>query len=320
MKMNKIIIPAAMLAVGVALVGSVSSTLAWYQYSTKAQAAFIGTSVGKSENLEIKTIDGENTKWKSNVTAAEVNKLAGITNVNKKELIPITTGQLGADEALPAQFYSGIETGVAGYGEQDHEHIATNKNYVQFTLNIRYKKIEANTEYLKKSLKLIDLTIVDESGYDLSEAVRVHFAAAGATPKYNLFAKNSSSDAQIVTATGGKLDTDSDGALDKELKYEFAETPAQEVVYGFADSTQTALNANNVATSKPEIGILPAENEEGLAVTVTIWIEGWTKLQKFPTDTVNDNGSPARAAIWDPTIYSNAVFNVGMRFQAEDIA
>ena len=42
MKMNKIIIPAAMLAVGVALVGSISSTLAWYQYSTKAQAAFIG--------------------------------------------------------------------------------------------------------------------------------------------------------------------------------------------------------------------------------------------------------------------------------------
>ena len=43
--MNKIIIPAAMLAVGVALVGSISSTLAWYQYSTKAQAAFIGTSI-----------------------------------------------------------------------------------------------------------------------------------------------------------------------------------------------------------------------------------------------------------------------------------
>ena len=318
MKMNKIIIPAAMLAVGVALVGSVSSTLAWYQYSTKAQAAFIGTSVGKSENLEIKTVDGENVKWKSNVTAAEVNALAGITNSNKKELIPITTGQLGADEALPAQFYSGIETGIPGYGELGHEHIATNKNYVQFTLNIRYKKIEANAEYLKKSLKLIDLTIVDESGYDLSEAVRVHFAAAGSTPKYNLFAKNSSSDAQIVTATGGKLDTDSDGALDKELKYEFDTNPAQEVVYGVADSTQTALNAN-VDDFKPEIGILPAGNEDGLAVTVTIWIEGWTKLQKFPTDTVNDNGNPARAAIWDPTIYSNAVFNVGMRFQAEDI-
>ena len=64
MKMNKIIIPAAMLAVGVALVGSVSSTLAWYQYSTKAQAAFIGTSIGQSENLEIKTGSGENIRWK----------------------------------------------------------------------------------------------------------------------------------------------------------------------------------------------------------------------------------------------------------------
>ena len=55
--MNKIIIPVAALAMGVALVGSVSSTLAWYQYSTKAQAAFIGTSIGESENLEIKIKD-----------------------------------------------------------------------------------------------------------------------------------------------------------------------------------------------------------------------------------------------------------------------
>ena len=61
-----------MLAVGVALVGSVSSTLAWYQYSTKAQAAYIGTSVGKSENLEIKKVDGT---WVSSLLASDIQDL-----------------------------------------------------------------------------------------------------------------------------------------------------------------------------------------------------------------------------------------------------
>ena len=86
--MNKIIIPAAALAMGIALVGSVSSTLAWYQYSTKAQAAFIGTSVGQSENLEIQKADE---KWTSNLTNAEVNALAGI-NESYPNLLPVTPG------------------------------------------------------------------------------------------------------------------------------------------------------------------------------------------------------------------------------------
>ena len=316
MKMNKIIIPAAMLAVGVALVGSVSSTLAWYQYSTKAQAAYIGTSAGVSENLQIQKSNGD---WVSNLTPGDIDDL--IASGVGTELTPITpavtgNGNLSETAALPGSFYNSVETGVAGvetYGGRT----ATNKNYVQFTLNIRYVKTnysisegDPNT-YAQKALKLIDLTIIDESTKaDLSKAVRVHFSTSTTN---NLFMKDSSTTETVETATYGKLDTDNDGHYDKGWVYEW-DTTAAEITYGANGSIQTAYNSN-VANLNHQIGVLPSSVSAGLAVTVTIWLEGWQKLSGVPTGNVEQSAS----AMWNPTIYANKTFKVGMRFQADDI-
>lgn len=315
MKMNKIIIPAAMLAVGVALVGSISSTLAWYQYSTKAQAAYIGTSAGTSENLQIKKKDGT---WASNLTSTDIAALME-ANVGS-ELTPITpaaTGSLSETAALPASFYNSVETGVAG-AETYGGRTATNKNYVQFTLNIRYLKTNySNTgspyTYANKALKLVDLTIVDDStNEDLYKAVRVHFSTSDGN---SLFMRDSSDTEKVETATYGKLDTDNDHVYDKGWVYEW-DTSAEEIIYGQNNSIQTAYNANYSAGLNRQIGVLPGSVEDGLAVTVTIWLEGWQKLSGVPTGNIEDNSS----AMWNPTIYANKTFKVGMRFQAEDIA
>ena len=331
--MNKIIIPAAMLAVGVALVGSVSSTLAWYQYSTKAQAAFIGTSVGQSENLEIKTADN---KWSTNLKASDVNALAGIDNNHPKKIIPITPaftdanadGILAANAALPADgFYAGIETGFDRYADRMGEA----NNYVQFTLNIRYRKDDSTTSYEAKNLKLVDLTITDNAGasnaqLDLYKAVRVHFAVgSGNTGTYNLFARDNDNynNANVETDTFGNLDTDNDNALDTAMKYDFESGSDALVMYGIKDSVQTAKNAaykNDNGNFNHLIGVLPADNENGLAVTVTIWIEGWQKLEGFPDNNYDNRGTDPTSAMWKPETYINKTFNVGMRFQAEDIA
>ena len=59
MKMSKVKITVGALAVAAvaSLVGSVSGTLAWYQYSTRVSAAMIGTAAKCSENLKIRIYD-----------------------------------------------------------------------------------------------------------------------------------------------------------------------------------------------------------------------------------------------------------------------
>ena len=326
--MNKIIIPAAMLAVGVALVGSISSTLAWYQYSTKAQAAYIGTSVGQSENLEIKKKDG---KWTGNLSSAEVEKLAG-ADVTPKNLIPVTPGisgdgNLAKDAALPAiaDFENSIETGIEGYGEQRGD-IAT--NVVQFTLNIHYKQVDSEVSYKAKKLKLVDLTIMDNASAastkgDLYKAIRVHISAGDS---HRLYANNGkSSDETITTATYGFLDTINSGRnqsgepiYDKKEGYEWDPQSQENVVYGINNSQQVAYNTSYADNLNWEIGDLPA-TEAGLAVTVTIWLEGWQKLSGVPSGNADKAGESPSSAMWDPQAYSNKKFNVGMRFQAVDI-
>ena len=321
--MNKIIIPAAMLAVGVALVGSISSTLAWYQYSTKAQAAYIGTSVGQSENLEIQKKNGN---WATNLQSSEVEKLAG-ADIKAKNLIPVTPriagdGNLAKDAALPdaATFENSIETGVAGYGEQRGD---VETNYVQFTLNIHYKKTDSAVTYEAKKLKLVDLTIADSTANsqvnqgDLYKAIRVHFSAGESN---RLYANNGvDTDETITTATSGYLDTGNNGTYDKGLGYEWDPQSQQNVIYGVQDSQQVAYNSSYADNLDWEIGTLPA-TEAGLAVTVTIWLEGWQKLSAVPTGNADKTGESSKSAMWDPQKYVNKKFNVGMRFQAEDIA
>lgn len=324
--MNKIIIPAAALAMGVALVGSVSSTLAWYQYSTKAQAAFIGTSVGQSENLEIQLQNGN---WKSNLTHEEVDALAGV-NENYPQMIPVTPGiSVAKNGAIPAKnaFKEGIETGVSQYRNN-----ADAKNIIQFDLKIRYKKTADESEYLAKDLKISDLTIMnnaDNTGAaDLYKTIRVHFAVgSGENISNYLFANdNDNNSVELTTQTYGPLDTDNDGFYDKAIGYEWDNT--QQINYGVDGTTEVANNASkmNLASSPLKIGTLPAgdansDAKYGLNVRVTIWLEGWQKLSGSPQgnyDRITGEGNQP-SSMWDPTLYTNQKFNVGMRFQAEDI-
>ena len=313
MKMNKIIIPAAAVAMGIALVGSVSSTLAWYQYSTKAQAAYIGTSVGESENLEIKVKDGEDWKWVTNAKNSDIQNL--IASGYGTNILPITpsieaaNGNFDQNTALPSNFFNSIETGVGGKETYGTRYAGTD-NYVQFNLELRYKKIsyENSAEaLLSKTVKLVDLTVVDttDTAQDLYKAVRVHLAT---TSKTKLFARDNDDTGNLVsTETFGQLDTDGDGDDDTRLGYEW-ETGSlgNPLIYGVDQSVQHAYNGNKQGGISEEIGVIPADGT--LTVTVTIWLEGWQKLSSDNADT---------SAIWDPTTYVNKQFKVGMRFQAE---
>ena len=98
MKMNnkKIIVSTLALAMGAALAGSVSGTVAWFQYSTRAQAAYIGATAHCSEALEVKAVGKESSTWGTDLKAKDVVAKDGYGTT----LEPITTGQLAENVAL----------------------------------------------------------------------------------------------------------------------------------------------------------------------------------------------------------------------------
>ena len=51
---KKIIVSALALAMGAALAGSISGSVAWYQYSTRAAAQIAGTAAGTVGSLQVK--------------------------------------------------------------------------------------------------------------------------------------------------------------------------------------------------------------------------------------------------------------------------
>ena len=306
---KKIIVSALAIAMGATLAGSISGTVAWYQYSTRAQAAYIGTSVGLSENLEVKT---SASTWKRELTSTEIDTAKGSTGT---VMNPVTTGALAKNEDVPAatNFYANPEYGMSGYSTWTK---ATAANVVQFTLNFHYKKTDASggaATYVAKKLNLINLTIVDESGADLYKAVRVHFASG---TKYNLFARDSQTDvaspSDITTDTYGNLDTGNNGVYDQTEGYEW--DTRSTVVYGDDDTHQVANNAGKTDLAF-YLADIPA-SEAGVAVTVTIWLEGWTKLSSIPSG----NADTGTSAIWSPQTYINKAFKVGMRFGVSDAA
>ena len=69
MKKNRIIVPALSLLVGITLAGSISGTIAWYQYSTRANAAYLGMSGGTTGNLQLRLDGGE---WLTRLTKNDI--------------------------------------------------------------------------------------------------------------------------------------------------------------------------------------------------------------------------------------------------------
>ena len=306
MKMNKkIIVSTLALAMGAALAGSVSGTVAWFQYSTRAQAAYIGTSAHCSESLQV-SVDGGST-WKTELSATDV--AGNLVSGSATSITPITTGAQAKDAALSGTFYANPIYQVPAY---ENWQTATIANYVQFSLKFRVLDVNTNlTTQLAKDVFLTNLTIIDATdGADLSDAVRVHFASTNNM----LFAKTATS-----TNVFGPLDLNNDGAYDKSVGYDWDER--SELVYGTADAVQTSYAANDtdvVATDSnavlsggKKLGTTVASGTD-LTVTVTIWLEGWQKLDNIPEG--NKDASESESAIWDSTYYVAKQFKVGMRF------
>ena len=240
---NKIIVSALGLAIGASLAGSISGTVAWYQYSTRANVSFIGKAGGISGNLQMRFVGEGNDKWRTKITADEIN-----TNLTNNEyatnIVPMTYGALGKDDNISAGYVQPAY-GVANMTKWGQ---AKKANYAQFELELRYNERDGEDDpttgvdamnvakdvYLSKLLIQEDYT--NHAGTndkkDLSEAVRVHFHTYTSideanTKKDRLVSKNGG-----TILTGGYLDLDGDGNDDKV--YSGTDEGAE---FGFGENT-----------------------------------------------------------------------------------
>ena len=97
MKLNKkMIIPAFALLAGASLVGSISGTIAWYQYSTRTNVSYIGTSAGSIGNLQIRLAGGD---WGTQISIQDVDSYLSAQGIGR-DVEPVTPGALAKDGSL----------------------------------------------------------------------------------------------------------------------------------------------------------------------------------------------------------------------------
>ncbi len=316
---KKIITSAMLTLIGASMVGSVAGTVAWYQYSTRASAAYVGASAKCTEKLEIQVGDGTGTNWDTELSSAEIlDYLDSATThalTDAGKVTPVTTGNLAYNDPLPTALKSNPRYTYGAFSEW--QNATVNKDYVRFPLSFRVQDIDGGSTatYIDEDLYLQDLLIQKDDSNpsgksDISDAIRVHFASDETTPNYFLFSK-----AGGDTVTHGNLDLNGDGSADAEsgrgTTYSFETLTAIDygAQTGVTDPKQTALAAYKVddlnddsSNTAKKLGTIKSDNV--LTITVTIWLEGW---QKF-------GASNSESAVWDPAKYVGCLFDVGMTF------
>ena len=217
-----------------ALAGSISSTIAWYQYSTRVSAVYLGASAGSKGNLKIR-IKGTN-EWINDLTYKDIADYLLVQD--KGQLVtPITSGPMNADDAIKTNdnggmvFYrnpdGGVPTQRVGYDNQSWK-LADDSMYVSIPLELSFIHEESESiSYLEKDVYISNLIIQGDwknnqnSKEDLSGAVRVHLSTYqsndqsqnhGATSINKLISKDGG-----TILTEGYLDLDGDGDLDEYI-------------------------------------------------------------------------------------------------------
>ena len=303
MKMTrKLAICSLAILTGAAVAGSVTSTVAWFQYAVRAQVAYTGTTSHCSKMLRISADSG--TTWGTDLN---------LNDLNTNPFPPITTGPQAKNAALPSTFYSQPNYRQGAYSNW---FTASSDMYAQFEILVKVNDGNTQQTQIANDVYLTDVTIQDATtggAPDLSDALRVHVATSDS--KYFLFAKSS-----VSTAVGGYLDINNDNKYDT-AGYEWDSTP---IVYGEEGAVQTSYLANDptIIAAEDQYGAISGGTSIGststsgyLTVTVTIWLEGWALLSKGidynnSSSTINKSNTP----IWDSATYVNKKFNVGLTF------
>jgi len=350
MKTNKakMIVATLGIVAGAATVGSISGTVAWFQYNTRVTAAYVGTSASVSRNLQIRIQDSNfdagdyysatnENNWKTNLEVKDItdyltekSKLtdAAKKKGNGKKFAPVTFGKAKRNEVLPHEdaFAEGPRSNPMG-GQFEYTSWAKAGADEYITIPLQVRLLNAAQAGMKdKSIYLTDLTLqkdsTEEATKDLSSALRVHFDS---TSK-QLWSKDGS-----TPVTSAKLDLDNDPGVDviRDTRYNWSGVTYEEGVYGDAKIVDTKRAVDDGAVvesynaSAKNTADSPMANDETAALTTT---------NAIALGTTNDSGMLdikvtiwlegwsllGGSAIWSEN-FANSKFNVGMSFATPNV-
>ena len=266
---KKIIVSTLALAMGAALAGSISGSVAWYQYSTRASAQLVGTSIGTMGQLQVKTAGVE---YSDNIAPT------------LKSFKPISASGT-AGSALTYYDHPVYQTAQLPA-------MGSVKGYVDYQLYFKFEESTDGTawEQQVKNVYLTYFAIENAGTNDISSAVRVELIG---TDHQFLLSKSSTAE---QTVTAGALDLNGNGKADTTY-WDCKDDPAvvtagdatqMNYINGTSGSyTTQAHSAAVVTVSDPydlETGnttkVLVATKASGdsEALTVRIWLEGWALL------------------------------------------
>ena len=185
---KKIIVSTLALAMGAALAGSISGSVAWYQYSTRASAQLVGTSIGTMGQLQVKA--------------------AGLEY---------------SDHIAPAveQFKPISASGTAGSALAYYDHpvyqtaelpaMGATAGYIDYTLSFKFSESQNGSSWQQqvKNVYLTHFEIANAgSENDITNAVRVELI--GTNHRFLLANVDSKE-----TITKGNLDLNNNGKADR---------------------------------------------------------------------------------------------------------
>lgn len=282
MKINKtkLAVTTLAIAMGAALAGSISGSVAWYQYSTRAAANLTGTAAGTTRELQVKEGSGD---WKQYLQLGE----ADYSPVTPKT---VASEKVSAFSGHPVYQYSALPD-------------ALGTEYLSKTLS--FQVLEANksqtTPAALTTAKDLYLTKLEISG-DVADLVRVAVYAEGASSGM-IFAKSGTS-----TVTQGALDLNGNGyndtdAIDQKDGQGEGAIAGEAVTYGNVASyahhqISDVVEFTDAYTPGSALKIGATDK----TLTVQVWLEGWAKL----SDGKN---------CWDLTKTLAKQFSVNLRFE-----
>ena len=287
MKINnkKIIVSTLALAMGAALAGSISGSVAWYQYSTRASAQIVGTSAGTEGRLQVKEFSAADTTYDNHIElfdAAEFKPLSV-----KKEGTSLTFYE------HPVYQYPNLTAaatdGTAGY--HDYE--------LSFRFQTNEKKEQDWQDVTDKDIYLSYFAIEPKTGdVDVTAAGKVNFILGSSTTA-------------VETSIKAKLDMNKNTKLDTnywDCQDDPAAAGATQIEYTTgAASYSTNAHSDVLADTSDPFDLETANSGKALTNTaagnkliVRVWIEGFAQI--------------GGETIWDAETIAQT-FNINMQFQ-----
>lgn len=253
---NKIIVSALALCIGASLAGSISGTVAWYQYSTRANVSFIGKSGGFSGNLQMRFAGETDDDWRTRITWQEMNDNL-LNNGYAQNIVPMTFGKLGKDSAISGK--TAYTQPIPGVADMTQWGTADQTNYAQFTLQLRYNERDGqldnnvDAKNIAEDIYLTKLLIQEDANNNhlgkgnLSDAVRVHISTNDGTQVTNKLFSNPGKE----MATKGTLDVDGDGDPDQgylndEFGFDYVRDGNGDIIYDDQTGEPTRIGLSDI--------------------------------------------------------------------------